>query len=39
MDIPGVLAVADDLASRIERDGLDHVPPASLTLRLLAGDP
>jgi len=39
MDIPAVLAAADDLASRIEQHGLDPIPPASLTLRLLAGDP
>ena len=36
MDIPGVLAAADDLAARIERHGLDGLPPADLTLRLLA---
>lgn len=39
MDITAVLAAADDLASRIEQQGLDPIPPASLTLRLLAGDP
>jgi uncharacterized protein len=39
MDIPAVLAAADDLASRIERQGLGPIPPASLILRLLAGDP
>ncbi len=38
MDIPAVLAAADDLASRIERDGLDHIPPADFAPRLLAGD-
>jgi hypothetical protein len=38
MDIPAVLAAADDLASRIEQDGLDHIPPGRLNLRLLAGD-
>jgi hypothetical protein len=39
IDIPGVLAAADDLASRIEQHGLDRIPSADLTLRLLAGDP
>jgi hypothetical protein len=38
MDIPAVLAAADDLASRIERDGLDHIPPADFAPRLLAGN-
>jgi uncharacterized protein len=38
MDIPAVLAAADDLASRIEADGLGLVPPADLSPRLLAGD-
>jgi len=36
MDIPAVLAAADDLAARIERHGLDDLPPAHLTPRLLA---
>ncbi len=36
MDIPAVLASADDLAARIERHGLDDLPPADLTPRLLA---
>ena len=36
MDIPAVLAAADDLAARIERHGLDDLPPADLTPRLLA---
>jgi uncharacterized protein len=36
MDIPAVLAAADDLAARIERHGLDAVPAADLTPRLLA---
>ena len=36
MDIPAVLAAADDLAARIERHGLDDLPPAGLTPRLLA---
>jgi hypothetical protein len=38
MDIPAVLAAADDLACRIERDGLDHIPAADFAPRLLAGD-
>ena len=36
MDIPAVLAAAEDLAARIERDGLDGVEPAGLSPRLLA---
>jgi hypothetical protein len=36
LDIPAVLATADDLATRIERHGLDDLPPADLTPRLLA---
>ncbi|MGO8896119.1 MAG: DUF309 domain-containing protein [Streptosporangiaceae bacterium] len=36
MDIPAVLAAADDLAARIERHGLGGLPPAGLTPRLLA---
>ena len=36
LDIPAVLATADDLAARIERRGLDDLPPADLTPRLLA---
>jgi uncharacterized protein len=36
MDIPAVLAAADDLAARIERHGLGALPPADLTPRLLA---
>jgi hypothetical protein len=36
LDIPAVLAAADDLAARIERHGLDDLPPADLTPRLLA---
>jgi hypothetical protein len=36
MDIPAVLAACDDLAARIERHGLDDIPPADLTPRLLA---
>jgi hypothetical protein len=38
MDIPAVLAAADDLASRIEQRGLDHIPGADFAPRLLAGD-
>ena len=36
LDIPAVLAASDDLAARIERHGLDGLPPADLTPRLLA---
>jgi len=36
MDIPAVLAACDDLAVRIERQGLDAITPADLTPRLLA---
>jgi len=36
MDIPAILAASDDLAARIERYGLDDLPPADLTPRLLA---
>jgi hypothetical protein len=35
MDIPAVLAASDDLAARIERDGLDNLAPADLALRLV----
>jgi len=35
MDIPAVLAASDDLAARIERDGLDDLAPADLALRLV----
>jgi uncharacterized protein len=35
MDIPGMLTASDDLAARIERDGLDAIPPADLSPRLL----
>jgi hypothetical protein len=38
LDIPAVLAAADDLASRIEQHGLDHIPRADFAPRLLAGD-
>ena len=36
MDIPAVLAAADDLAARIERHGFDDLPAADLAPRLLA---
>jgi hypothetical protein len=36
MDIPAVLAAADDLAARIERHGLDGIPPAGLMPPLIA---
>lgn len=36
MDIPAVLAACDELAARIERDGLAGIPPADLAPRLLA---
>jgi uncharacterized protein len=35
MDIPAVLAASDDLAARIERHGLEGIPPADLSPRLL----
>ena len=35
LDIPAVLAASDDLAARIERHGLDGIPPADLSVRLL----
>jgi len=37
MNVALFLAVADDLAARIERDGLDGIPPADLSPGLLAG--
>ncbi len=37
MNVDAFLAAADDLAARIERDGLDGVPPADLSPGLLAG--
>jgi len=37
IDIPFVLAAADDLVGRIERDGLDAIPPADLSPRLRDG--
>jgi hypothetical protein len=36
MDIPAVLATADALLARIEQDGLDDIPAAALSPRLLA---
>jgi hypothetical protein len=36
MDIAAFLAAADDLAVRIERDGLEPIPPADLSPGLLA---
>jgi len=35
MDIPAFLAAAEALAARIERSGLDAIPPEDLSLRLL----
>ena len=37
MDIAAFLAATDDLAGRIERDGLEPIPPADLSPGLLAG--
>jgi uncharacterized protein len=37
MNLALFLAAADDLAARIERDGLDGIPPADLSPALLAG--
>ena len=37
MNIAFFLAAADDLAARIERDGLDGIPPADLSPALLTG--
>jgi hypothetical protein len=37
MDIASFLAASDDLAARIERDGLDGIPVADLSPALLAG--
>ena len=36
MDVEAFLAAADGLAARIERDGLDGIPPADLSPGLLA---
>jgi uncharacterized protein len=38
MDLPGFLAAAEDLAARIERDGLDRIPVTDLAPPLLARD-
>ena len=38
LDVPAVLAAAEDLAARIEHDGLARIPPADLAPRLLTGD-
>ena len=37
MNVASFLAAADDLAARIERDGLDRIPAADLSPGLLAG--
>jgi len=39
MNVDAFLAAADDLAARIERDGLGAIPPADLSPGLLAGAP
>jgi uncharacterized protein len=39
MNVAFFLAAADDLAARIERDGLDGIPPADLSPGLLADAP
>jgi len=39
MNVAVFLAAADDLAARIERDGLDRIPPADLSPGLLADAP
>jgi uncharacterized protein len=39
MNIAAFLAASDDLAARIERDGLDGIPPADLSPTLLAAGP
>jgi len=39
MNVALFLAAADDLAARIERDGLDGIPPADLSPGLLADAP
>jgi hypothetical protein len=38
IDVPAVIRAADELATRIERDGLDPVAPADLQFRLRAAD-
>jgi uncharacterized protein len=37
MDIPAMLAAAEDLATRIEQHGLDQIPSDDLSPRLLTG--
>ena len=37
MNIASFLAASDDLAARIERDGLGGIPPADLSPGLLTG--
>ena len=37
MDVPAMLAAAEDLAERIEQHGLDRIPPADLSPGLLGG--
>ena len=37
IDLPAVLAATDDLAARIERDGLADIRPADLRLGLTPG--
>jgi uncharacterized protein len=37
MDIPTFLVAMENLAARIEQDGLDHIPAADLVPHLLAG--
>ena len=39
MNVNAFLAAADDLAARIQRDGLDAIPPADLSPGLLADAP
>jgi hypothetical protein len=39
MNVDAFLAAADDLAARIERDGLDGIPPADLSPGLLTDAP
>ena len=39
MDIAAFLTACEDLAARIERDGLDGIPPADLSPGLLASRP
>jgi uncharacterized protein len=37
MDVPALVAAAEGLATRIEEHGLDRIPPADLSPRLLTG--